>query len=330
MAEGKDPIFILGCHRSGTSLLRSLLDGHPELNVVPVEGHYFEHRGDWIAYPLRQQSQIEKGSEAFLDSALRMLVDYDSSGDTRRDVNASGIFDVKRFQERMEHGVPEEGPQRMLQYFRALLEAAQGEVKEGGRWVEKSVEHFEFLPFLKQWFPKAHFVHIVRDPYANMVSLRNFRSRNGRFPFLSPLIGTLRWHRYHFLRWKDWMDRHYILHYEDLLTEPESNMKDLAENLGISFRPSLLEPTFLGAEWKGNRASGEKLKGLSKERTQAWKREITPVEHRLVNRGLGWMIEGSGYEKVPAPKGYWKKQKGEAFKTYLSNRLLKNYLEAPE
>ena len=34
------PVFICGAHRSGTTLLRNLLDGHPALGVLPSEGGY--------------------------------------------------------------------------------------------------------------------------------------------------------------------------------------------------------------------------------------------------------------------------------------------------
>ncbi|MFB6258566.1 MAG: hypothetical protein ABEH38_07720, partial [Flavobacteriales bacterium] len=122
------------------------------------------------------------------------------------------------------------------------------------------------------------------------------------------------------------MDDHFTLWYEELLKDPESVMQDLAKKLALSFDPVLLKPTFLGREWKGNRASGEELKGFSSDRKDAWKEEISPVELCLVNRGLGDLIDASGYKKVRGSKGFWKRQKGEALKTYISNRLMKNYL----
>jgi hypothetical protein len=38
-------IFILGAHKSGSSLLRSLLDGHPQLFAIPLETHLFQTAG---------------------------------------------------------------------------------------------------------------------------------------------------------------------------------------------------------------------------------------------------------------------------------------------
>ncbi|MFB6258246.1 MAG: sulfotransferase [Flavobacteriales bacterium] len=322
------PIFILGCHRSGTSLLRSLLDGHPDLNVVPIESHYFEHSGHRIAYPLRfQEKDGSRGPSGFLRSAELEFSLHQDPFNYRKDTDLRKGFDHERFRERMEEGGREDdGPDRMIRFFQALFEAAGGELRKEGRWVEKSVEHFEFLPLLKHWFPHARFLHVVRDPYANLVSLRNFRSRNGNFPFLPPLIDTLRWHRYHLFRAEEWVEGHLRLHYEELVQAPERTMSWVAEQLGLTFYPSLLTPSYLGTEWKGNRVSGEPLEGLSRERIDAWRDEISPVEIRLLNRGLGRMIEDSGYERTPSPKGFWKKQKGELFKTYLSNRYYKNYL----
>jgi hypothetical protein len=308
-------------------LLRSLFDGHPELNVIPIESHYFEHSGYRIYYPLRvQERDKERGLKGFVRSAEAELYHHQDPTNYRRDTDLSAGFDEELFRRRMEEGASEDGPERMLRYFLALLEATGGKPDQEGIWMEKSVEHFEFLPLLKHWFPEARFVHIVRDPYANLVSLRNFRSRNGRSPFLPPLIDTLLWHRHHLFRTEEWLEDHFRVHYEDLVQTPERTMAQLAGQLGLQFHSSMLTPSVLGEEWKGNRASGEVFAGVSRERTDAWKREITPVEVRLLNRGLGRMIEDSGYERIPTPNGFWKRQKREPFKTYLSNRLYKNYL----
>ena len=38
------PFFIVGCSRSGTTLLQTLLDGHPNL-AIPPESHIYERFG---------------------------------------------------------------------------------------------------------------------------------------------------------------------------------------------------------------------------------------------------------------------------------------------
>src|ERR1700761_6046238 len=37
----RHPVYICGVHRSGTTLVQDLLDGHPDLVVLPSEGTYF-------------------------------------------------------------------------------------------------------------------------------------------------------------------------------------------------------------------------------------------------------------------------------------------------
>jgi hypothetical protein len=63
ISQGMDliqhPVFVCGVHRSGTTLVRNLLDGHPQLVVLPSEGTYYtnlEHQlqqlpqDKWAAY----------------------------------------------------------------------------------------------------------------------------------------------------------------------------------------------------------------------------------------------------------------------------------------
>ena len=49
-----EPIFILGCTKSGTTLLRNLFDGHPQLFVVPSESHFFQNARFWVSYYFRR------------------------------------------------------------------------------------------------------------------------------------------------------------------------------------------------------------------------------------------------------------------------------------
>ena len=48
------PIFILGCTKSGTTLMRNLFDGHPDLFVIPFESHFFQNTGRGIEYSYRR------------------------------------------------------------------------------------------------------------------------------------------------------------------------------------------------------------------------------------------------------------------------------------
>lgn len=55
-SETNGPIFILGCTKSRTSMMRNLFDGHPDLFIVPAESHFFQNIGFWINYFFRRSA----------------------------------------------------------------------------------------------------------------------------------------------------------------------------------------------------------------------------------------------------------------------------------
>ena len=73
------PVFIIGSHKSGTSLLRSLLDGHPELYVIPFETHFMASLGRWVQYSYRRQTPHENFE--FSEKFLETLKKYSNSKD---------------------------------------------------------------------------------------------------------------------------------------------------------------------------------------------------------------------------------------------------------
>jgi hypothetical protein len=53
------PIFIAGTHKSGTSLIRSLFDGHSNIYSIPMETHYFQLNKFWVDNEYRKQNPIK-------------------------------------------------------------------------------------------------------------------------------------------------------------------------------------------------------------------------------------------------------------------------------
>lgn len=295
--------------------------------MVPVESHYFEHRGFGVQYPMRRNKGTALSNErGFLKAAQEQLSNYNEAIRTPRDASPVGMIDVQRFEEEMEKASFDDLASHMDRYFRSVLWAMGQGIKGEARWVEKSVEHIEFVPLLKDIFPNARFVHILRDPYATLVSMRNFRGGKKGFPYLPPLVDTLYHHRVFFDRWTNAFQGHSILTYEELLRSPEATMERVAGELGLSYDPILLQPTYLGDEWKGNPSLGEGMKGMDEQQAEHWKKEITPVEVKLLNRAMGNLFKCGNYERMSVPKGYWRRERGEKWKTWFSNRMYKNYL----
>jgi len=319
------PIFILGSHKSGTSLLRSLLDGHPDLFVIPFETHFMALLGRWITYSYRKQAPVDDAN--FLEGLVEILESYAQSVDRQADVVLGDRLDmdaVRAFVGEMDEA---DDPIQALTALKQLLpQVVEGlDSAQGKRAVEKTVEHLEVALELAQTFPKAQFVHIVRNPYANMVALRKFKAKDQGYPLINKVYKSLE-SGYYWLQMNQKLIPHYkVIRYEDLAQNPVVEMKALAEFLQISFDERLLEPTMLGDPWGGNSAYGQ-FKAISAAHLDRWKEEITPLEANLVTQHFGHVLDQYGYEKLPWMKGKLKLAKGESLKRYVYNRLYPLYL----
>jgi hypothetical protein len=139
------PFFILGCVRSGTTMLRNILRKHPNL-ACPEETQFFRwaepFRGPMYRQylignsTLKRHRQIDGISEPeFLD----MLNSSNSRGDL-----------CSRY---------------MARYLALAKPSA-------GRWFDKSPQNAYGAAMIAADFPAAKFIHIVRDPVNVVASLR--------------------------------------------------------------------------------------------------------------------------------------------------------------
>ncbi|MGH8936866.1 MAG: sulfotransferase family protein [Acidimicrobiia bacterium] len=141
--EGGPPIFVVGCGRSGTTMLRLMLDAHDDL-AIPGESHFIRK-----LYRMRRRFLRPDGS-----------VDATSL--------ASAVMQTPHFR-RWE--LPENLVWRRVETlddptFPSVLEAffrAYAELHGKPRWGDKTPVYVRSIPVLAQLFPQARFVHIIRD-----------------------------------------------------------------------------------------------------------------------------------------------------------------------
>ena len=320
------PIFILGAHKSGSSLVRSLLDGHPELFVVPFETHFFQRSHYWVDYRLRRARPPRLSNRQAREELTGQVERYNSISDAMSDSNLVNRFDMPRFRQTFSLDDQLPADRLFLNYINAIHGSLLGqELPADLRIVEKSVENAEFVLDLQQMFPGAKFIHVLRNPYANLVSLRRHVGRTG-YPFLGPSLASLNNSHYNLYRNHRLVDEYMILRYEDIVSEPERSMRQVADFLGIEFIDSLLEPTSMNRSWRGNSSRGIEFTGISSRNLNLWREEINSLEIDLINRLFDFLLEQYGYETIASRRSRFLPTSGEGLRIYLLNRLIPFYM----
>ncbi len=311
--------------------MRGLLDSVPGLFSLPIETHIFEHLGFWVDYELRRSIPRELSFDQVLDSIRSRIVRSNQKyslfsqfgGDslnpdqwdlerliTYLQKNGKKPFDEKNFKE------------FITVYFQSLFFSLFSENPSSSlRFVEKSVENAEYAPLLKNIFPDAKFIHVIRNPYATLVSLRKYNTMRGNYPYLGWIIDALENNYYYSIQNPHNVDDYLVTRYEDLITNAEAKMQEIAQFLDVPFDKIMLKPTALGKLWSGNSVSGESFSGVSANPTEKWKNQITPLEISVINANLEHILDFYGYEKIIPHKTPLLPYKQEGVKNYFANRF---------
>ena len=269
--------FIVGCGRSGTTLLQSIILSHPD-TAIPPETKFASKFPDYTP-SLRDLSRDDDFSRA-LDLAI---------ADQRR----KGIpFDEPRVRE-LAHAAPRTWDGLFLAFLAAVAD------KEGRPRVgEKSPAHTPLVGRLSESFPDAKFIHLVRDPRAVMLS----RLKAG---FTAGALGT------EIPRWKEAADMHrehasrlgpsryLLLKYEDLVTNLEPTVRALCAFLDLDMRPEMLEPHKRDKKGFNPRSKDwmqNTLKPVFTESIEKWRAGLTPTQIALIEFALGDDMRAMGYE----------------------------------
>ncbi len=187
---------------------------------------------------------------------------------------------------------------RWRQTFKTLLQTIT--YKTGKRLVLKSPPHTARIPVLRQMFPGALFIHIVRDPYVVFPSTVNlWRTLFATHGLQHPTGAGLEEHvlatyvRMHtrLEEGRRLLDpkQTFELRYEDLILNPVAQMQKLYDHLGLggfaAYRPRL--EAFLAS-----------IKGYETNRYQ-----LTPAERDTVTRRWGPIIRQYGYGGAALAEG---------------------------
>ena len=323
-----NPVFILGPHKSGTSLLRHLLDDVPEITTFPFESHYINALGFPTNYYYRRQIGWKFNNKKFIEYVTSIVNFYNGHDSNLHDINLKNRFNMKLFHQEIKECMKIQNKQELFyKYLESSLISLNQEINNNAKIVvEKSVEHAEHALTIKSIFPNAKFIHIIRNPYSNIVSQRKFKTFNNKYPFLPDILLAFQNHYAAMKRnLKYFNEQEYmIIKYEDIVDTPKETMSKIANYLDINYSDKMLIPTSLGEEWAGNSTSGVKQNGISKVKQGP----IYPIESRLVTKMFRRFL-GDMYKFKDAGSAFrtLKKIKGESFRRYRQNRAFQSFTD---
>lgn len=286
------PIFILGMHRSGTSLFQCLLDGHPELVVDVSDSRFFTR-----FVPLAKNAVREERMRLAEDILLRHY--HKPEENNYRYVSHIPWEAVRdNFRARMQNTAG-----RLPDYLASAVLAGGecgGHLTERSRyWVEKTPHHELHTEQIFKWWPEARCIHIVRDPRASYAALHTRRPKEYGVDSVAYMWErSARLLREHQQKWGE--DRYLGLRYDDLILNIEREMARVTDFLKISLEPSLFAPTkSCGLHpWGGNSAHGAKFNGVDASSIDKWKQSVSAREIAVLENMIGVEMRQHAFEPV--------------------------------
>lgn len=303
-ATEPEAIFVVGVSRSGTTLLRKILEKSDRIAIAP-ENHFVGH----VLPTEGARFYFRRLGELADDDTVRQIVDLIYSGGFQRQ---SRWREISPFWRWLIRDVPRaEAESRLLaaeRSERGLMAALMRMYADHhGRPVmgEKTPAHLAFTDTLLEWFPNGRVVHMLRDPRAVYVSDSHRRRGNPRPPYSwmmrVPLLfqavmliqTTLAWAgavRRHAGFQKRHAGRYTLLRFEDLVERPAEVLPGLFDFLGVEMPD---DATGVEVVSRGFRV-GEQ--GLDAGAASRWREHINPYAERFLRFFLGRPMRRMGYE----------------------------------
>lgn len=277
------PIFVVGCPRSGTTMLQLMLHAHGRIAIPPETRFLLEGYRNRRNFGDLRDADNRRGLARWI--VARPQTRFVDLG-----------LDPEEVTEEIVAGPPTLGS-AMAIVFRAYARRFGKP-----RWGDKRPAYVSNLPLLSRLFPDAQIVHIVRDGRDCVASL-----------------GEMPWHKAGIYEavsaWAQavshgqWASRalgpdsYYEVRYERLVTDPEHELVALCRFLGEEYDPAMTDPAAVAdvavpkhKTWHA-RTHGE----VTAERVGSWSERLEPWELGLCEAVLGDQLASYGYELSGAP-----------------------------
>jgi hypothetical protein len=281
------PILMIGTQRSGSNLLRLMLNQLPGI-AAPHPPHILQ----------RMMPLMAKYGDLSQDKNFAVLVD-----------------DVCRLVEL--NPVPWEGvvldradvarrcrARSLVAVFGAVYDVL-AETQGAQTWLCKSMQNVMYLPQIDAYYPEAKYLYLFRD------------GRDVAVSFRKAVVGEK--HYYHIAN--EWAtaqrlaikqrsitppERFVNVTYEELTSRTEDTMRRLCAFLGVTYSPSMLEYHKSEEARRAAESSalwGNVVKPVMADNTRKFLREASEEDISIFESVAGDVLDALGYERVYVPRG---------------------------
>jgi hypothetical protein len=277
-SPGGPPVLVLGVRRSGTTLLRVMLDRHSEL-AVPDESYFVPQLAD------RHLRHVDP--DKFVDDLRRI------------DTLAEWDVPLEKVRARVTVGMPTGAAI-------ATVYAVYAEAHGKPRWGDKTPMYMQNLRLLERLFPDALFVHLIRD------------GRDAALSFLSMPKGlmTETWMQPRDVagfadQWRAEVkaaqrlgrrvgDGRYLeVRYEDLVGDVESVLRRISTFARLPYEPAMAD--YAGNVDVSTKPHQQSLKRPPTAGLRDWRHQMSPEDVGAFDRVAGDLLDELGYESHERP-----------------------------
>ncbi|MBB4754532.1 sulfotransferase family protein [Actinoplanes lobatus] len=270
------PIFVVGCPRSGTTMLQLMLHAHPRIALPP--------------------------ETRFLLAAYQKRAEFGDLGDPakRRElgqfiVESSQFEDLGLDPEKTVEAIVA-GPPTLGSAF-GIVFRMYSERFGKARWGDKRPLYLRHLPTILRLFPDAQIINIMRDGRDCVASLKETPWKPSEFDTLidywakSADASLLAQRRYP-------KDVYHQVRYEDLVADPEPHLRRLCDFLEEDFDPAMTAPNKLASVAVPEYKTWHTLthQAPTTERIASWRSRLTDDEVRKCEAVFGDLLARFGYE----------------------------------
>lgn len=272
--------FIVGCGRSGSTLLRSMLDAHP-LTCVPNESYFLE------PLLLRQDGFMTNGRFSLQLFLAKLEKDP-------RYVTWGVDTDVVR------RALIAASPPDLASAVRTIYSSVAS-LNGSQRIVDKTPQYSLVVLELAELLPESVFVHLVRDPRNVAASYRDV-SWGPRSLVSASMMWVERVGAARSAGMSLGPDRYLEVMYEKLIAAPEIELRRLCSFICLDFDQAMLHPELSRAARATARRDGGAHSGLlvsPTAHTRSWRSDLTQMEAARVGAVVDELATRFGYEPSP-------------------------------